>query len=274
MRDGDAWLKMCRYKLNDGGVLFDSSIPSADFTWLTTSRWMGGCFHRGIDAHSHCLHHQTRLQMSVCLYVCPQTSLKLWNLCEPPYIHSSLLKAIDLATLISNLLSHFPKSSSISNTNKMESIDPTYPPFSSSSCESNYPSFSSNNPSPPSPDPADRASQPAPTTAPSFDGWQPSNLLPQPYLYSPNRAEIESHPIRQRLSLGHEELPTTNGEEDERDEDICKDGSEERSLAQQEAVQAQEGSERLFHTMSSDAPAPQVGDAGMYLLCAWGAALG
>ena len=76
------------------------------------------------------------------------------------------------------------------------------------------------------------------------------------------------------MSLGHEELPTINGEEDEGDEDICKDGSEERSLAQQAAVQAQEGSERLFQAMSSDVPAPQVGDAGMYLLRALEAALG
>jgi hypothetical protein len=157
----------------------------------------------------------------------------------------------------------------------MDSIDPTYPPFSSSDESTNSPSnYPRSNPSPPSTDAADRASQP--TAAPSFDGWSP-NLLPQPsqpHLYSPTRAEIESHPIRQRLSTSRDGIVTGYGSASEPPEqDFSKETSEERSLAR-EQKQAQEGSETLFDAMSSEAPAPQVGDAGMYISCALDAALG
>jgi hypothetical protein len=154
----------------------------------------------------------------------------------------------------------------------MDSIDPTYPPFSSSDESTNSPSnYPRSNPSPPSTDAADRASQP--TAAPSFDGWSP-NLLPQPsqpHLYSPTRAEIESHPIRQRLSLGREEIATGYGTAPEA---TSENGSEPLETGLLDSRQAQEGSERLFDAMNSEAPAVKEGDAGTSVVCPFGAALG
>lgn len=153
----------------------------------------------------------------------------------------------------------------------MDSIFPTYPPFSSSSPKSNA-SIGQGYPG--------RDGQSAADQKPSEDcelarlvsaKQQPShpNLLPQtqPHLYSPTRAEIESHPIRQRLSLGRDEIVTGYGTAQEATSETAGPGS---ASAELELSQAQEGSERLQDAMSSEAPAVQPGDAGEFVLRALG----
>ena len=144
----------------------------------------------------------------------------------------------------------------------MDSILPIYPPFSSSQETTASIGQDELYPRPNGPSaatdadlPSSRSSHP---TAPSLDDHSP-NLLLQSHPYSPNRAEIESHPIRQRLSLVRDEILTGYGSAPEATSETRED---ERKSRVSEFSQAQEGSERLFDAMSSEAQNVQVGDAG------------
>jgi hypothetical protein len=149
----------------------------------------------------------------------------------------------------------------------MDSIDPVYPPYSSSS-ETNASEGSSSQAYP--------GPNPSLPTAAGPSSLRSSNLLaqlprPEPHLYSPTRAEIESHPIRQRLSLGRDEIATGYG--------TAPEATSKNRIAPLEpglldSRQAQEGSNRLFDAMSSEAPAVKEGDAGTFILRPLGAALG
>jgi hypothetical protein len=143
---------------------------------------------------------------------------------------------------------------------EMDSIDPVCPPFSSSS-ETNA-SEGSSSQAYPGPNPS------LPTAAAGPSSLRSSNLpaqlpRPEPHLYSPTRAEIESHPIRQRLSLGRDEIATGYG--------TAPEAISENRIAPLEpglldSRQAQEGSNQLFDAMSSEAPAVKEGDAGTFIL--------
>ena len=149
----------------------------------------------------------------------------------------------------------------------MDSILSIYPPFSSSQ-ETNasigqdelYPRPNGPSAATDADLPGSRSSHP---TAPSLDDHSP-NLLLQSHPYSPTRAEIESHPIRQRLSLGRDEILTGYGSAPEATSETREDEPKSRVS---EFSQAQEGSERLFDAMSSEAQNVQVGDAGRYISC-------
>lgn len=93
--------------------------------------------------------------------------------------------------------------------------------------------------------------------APSFGGTS-HPLSPRPtQLYSPTRQEIESHPIRQRLSITRDDIVTGLGTAPEESQDLFD------STSQTNSRQAQEGSERLFDAMS-EAPNVKEGDEGMF----------
>jgi hypothetical protein len=154
----------------------------------------------------------------------------------------------------------------------MGSILPIYPPFSLSQ-ETNssigqderYPRRNYG-PSAAASD-ADRSSHP---TALSSDVHSP-NLLSQTHPYSPTHAEIELHPIRQRRSLGRDQILTGYGSAPEATSETRLDESKSRQL---EWDQAQEGTEWLFDAMSSEAMNVQKGDAGGYIPFYFRATLG
>ena len=97
---------------------------------------------------------------------------------------------------------------------------------------------------------------PASPVAPSFGGTS-HPLPPRPtQLYSPTQHEIESHPIRQRLSLTRDDIATGLGFAPEEPRELFESTSQTNSNSRQ----AQEGSARLFDTMAE----VQEGDKGMF----------
>ena len=191
--------------------------------------------------------------------------------------YQCLTSILDLATSLNLPTSLSIASYAFYNT-RMDSTDPVYPPFSSSSQTnaSNSQDFPSSSPRSANPDRRSTESTLAslPPTAAAGPSSLHANLAelphPEPHLYSPTRAEIESHPIRQRLSLGRDEIATGYGSAPEA---TSENGSETFETGLLESRQAQEGSHRLFDAMSSEAPAVKEGDAGTFVLCPLGAAL-
>lgn len=173
----------------------------------------------------------------------------------------------------------------------MESLLPTYPSLFTSSQETSqdhlYPREThKNGPSAADPSPSDASHLPPPTALaaelvarPSSDPQQHSrsptqthhhhfplphsHSHPEPHLYSPTRAEIEEHPIRQRLSLERDEVVTGYGTAREATSETSETAGEVGEvLLGDNNRQAHEGSERFLDAMSSEASNVKEGDAG------------
>ena len=104
---------------------------------------------------------------------------------------------------------------------------------------------------------------------PSFEFPSPSQSHfqqhPQSHLYSLTRAEINAHPIRQRLSLASDDAGFVLAPDAET---FAQQGDEDLRQAE-----PQQEEERLFGSMSSDAKNVSEGDSGEYFPCALDGAL-